>query len=111
LRNAETNQSMTLRFAAANSQAEGAFVTYAFDNGDGQGEQRGDVGTLAINNVVNFGITYNQGGQSLFTIGEQAFPLGMELGTNFDMAIGCSTGDFIFDQLGWQFGAPASQSG
>ncbi len=102
LRNPETGNRVSIRLAAPNGQAEGAFVSLAVDNGEG--EQRSGVGTLALENVVNFALTYRQGGPSEITIGDQTFPISSDLGNRFDMSLGCSTGDFVFDQLVWQIG-------
>ena len=102
LRNPETAHSMTIRLAAANSEAAGANVTYALDNG--KGEAIGQVGNLALNYVVSFALVYRQGGQSQIVIGDQVFPVNSDMGSRFDMALGCSTGDFVFDRIGWQVG-------
>ncbi len=104
LRNPETGNTLSIRLAAPNGEAEGAFVSLAVNNGEG--EQRSGVGTLALENTVNFALTYRQAGDSEIVIGEQAFPISSDLGNRFDMSIGCSTGDFVFDRLVWQIGTP-----
>jgi len=102
LRNSELGNAMIIRAAAEGAEAGSAFVSVSIKTGDD--EQRTGVGTLAVDNVVNFEITYVQGGQSRFVIGEQTFTGTADLGSSFDLTISCSTGDFIFDDIYWQSG-------
>ena len=102
LRARGSNNKMVMQLVAPSAQAAGANLTLRQINGSD--DKSSPVGNLAIGKVVNFGIIYNEGGENQFLVGEQVFTSQGSLSGQMELAVSCSTGDFVFEQLDWGTG-------
>ena len=95
-------QSITVALTAENGQADAAQGAIIVRNGDNR--NRANSALVPLNSELPFRIQYTDGGDVTITVGSDSIAVPNRLGSEIELSLICSTGDFVFSNIGWDLG-------